>query len=97
MIFLRLQINEILCEFMILPSKHIKYSESLLGLGGKLLSLLQKAMTIDELWVEFSKINNKKQFPAYHSFDNVVLALDYLFLIDAISIDREGRVYNATN
>ncbi len=78
---------------MILPSKHIKNAESLLGLGGKLLSLLQKPMSIDELWLEFSKINsNKKKFPAYHSFDNVVLALDCLFIIDAINIDSEGRV-----
>ena len=82
---------------MILPSKHIRFSESLLGLGGKLLSLLTKPLTIDELWRKFSKINNTKEFPAYHSFDNMVLALNFLFLIGSIDINEEGKIYNEAN
>lgn len=79
---------------MILPSKHINLSESLLGLGGVLLTfLLQRPYTIDGLWQEYSKINNTRdRFPAYHSFDNVVLAINLLYMIGAISLNEKGEI-----
>lgn len=84
---------------MILPSKHIRFSESLLGLGGVILGIIvDEPKTIDEIWYKFSEINNnKKIFPAYHNFDNVVLSLNYLFVIGAVSIDINGKIQNATN
>jgi hypothetical protein len=80
---------------MILPSKHISLAESLLGLGGVLLEILIKQpCSLDSLWQEYSKINNKKElFPAYHSFDNVIFAVDLLFMIGAISINSGGEIY----
>ena len=81
---------------MILPSKHINFSESLMGLGGALLRLLKKPMSIDDLWMAYSKINNKSKFPSYHSFDNVVLALNYLFMINAVGINEEGSLFKIT-
>lgn len=80
---------------MILPSKHISLSESLLGLGGVLLQIIAKRRcSLEYLWQEYSKINNDREiFPAYHSFDNVVLAVDLLFLIGAININPEGEIY----
>ncbi len=79
---------------MILPSKHIRISESLFGLGGIILGFLRKEdKTVDELWLKISKINNSKKLPAYHSFDNLVLALNYLFLIGAVEIDSTERIY----
>lgn len=81
---------------MILPTKHIRFSESLLGLGGALLDILDEPMSIDEVWFEFSKINNKS-YPAYQSYDNVVLALHYLFAIGTIGVDKQGRIINATS
>ena len=83
---------------MILPSKHIRFSESLLGLGGIVLSIIKEPKTIDEIWFKFSEINNTKEgFPAYHNFDNIVLALNYLFLLGALSIDKNGKIHNAAN
>ena len=85
---------------MILPSKHISLSESLLGLGGVLLQIIAKRhCTLEYIWQEYSKINNKREiFPAYHSFDNVVLAVDLLFMIGAVNINHEGEIYsNETN
>ena len=83
---------------MILPSKHIRFSESLLGLGGVILSIIKEPKTIDEIWFNFSEFNNDKRiFPAYHNFDNVVLALNYLFIVGAVLIDKNGRIQNATN
>jgi hypothetical protein len=80
---------------MILPSKHISLAESLLGLGGVLLEIIkQKPYSLDSLWQEYSKINNRKDvFPAYHSLDNVILAVDLLFVIGAININSEGEIY----
>lgn len=78
---------------MILPGKHIRFSESLMGLGGILLSFLKTPSTIDELWLQYSKINDSKKFPAYHDFDNIVLALDYLFIIGAVDLNFEGKIF----
>jgi len=80
---------------MILPSKHIRLSESLFGLGAVLSEMINEPRTIDDLWFKFSEINNTKtKFPAYHSFDNVVLALNCLFLMGVIGIDNQGKIYN---
>jgi hypothetical protein len=77
---------------MILPSKHISLSESFLGLGGILLGFLKSPLTADEIWHKYYKINNSKKFPAYHNFDNVILALDYLYIIGAIDINEEEKI-----
>ena len=82
----------------ILPSKHIRLSESLLGLGAIILDIIKTPRSIDELWFEFSKINNSKEtFPAYHDFDNLILAINYLFIIGALSIDINSKITNAIN
>ena len=80
---------------MILPSKHISIAESIFGLGGVLLNILQnKPQSIDSLWEEYSTINNQRDgYPAYHNFDNIIMALDLLFLIGVININSEGRLY----
>jgi hypothetical protein len=83
---------------MILPSKHIKISESLLGLGAYLLSYMKNGpTTVDQLWFRVSRQNETKKAFSYHGFDNVVLALNYLYIIGAIDINSEGLIYNAVN
>ena len=37
---------------MILPSKHIRFAESLMGLGGILLSIINEPKTIDEISIK---------------------------------------------
>ena len=85
---------------MILPSKHISLAESLIGLGGALLEILtSQPCSLDSLWREYSKVNNRKElYPAYHSFDNVILAVNLLYMIGAVSITAEGKLcrYEAT-
>ena len=76
---------------MILPTKHIRISESLIGLGGFLLKLLNEPLTIDKLWIKFSKYNNER-LPAYHNFDNLVLSLNLLFIMGIIEINDKGEV-----
>ena len=81
---------------MILPSKHINFSQSLLGLGGFILNILNKPMTLDEVWVKYSK-RSKEEFPGHHSFDNIVLAIDLLYMIGSIKINENGEISNETN
>lgn len=75
---------------MLLPSKHIRLSESLFGLAGYLLRLLDTPVTVDELWWKFSKVNNSRHLPAFHDLDNVILALNFLYTIGAININDQG-------
>lgn len=53
-------------------------------------------MTLDEVWVKYSEIS-KKEFPGHHSFDNIVLAIDLLYMIGSIKINENSEISNETN
>ena len=40
---------------MILPEKHIKFSESLFGLGAVILHILNRPKKLEKLWIDFLK------------------------------------------
>lgn len=77
---------------MILPAKHVRFSESLLGLGGLLLRHLEKPATIEELWFWLDDVNKSEVLPTYHPFDNVVLALDFLYAMGLINLCPTGKI-----
>lgn len=71
---------------MILPTKHLPESRSLLGVGGTILALLgEKEATVSSLWDEF---RNTRKDAGLVSFDWFVLGLDLLFALGAIELDR---------
>ncbi len=79
---------------MILPTKHTNLSESLLGLSGYLLTFLKaQPCSIDALWerLEEDRANGCLLY-RNHTFDNVVLAIDLLYLIGRVSIDTTGKI-----
>jgi len=76
---------------MLLPDKHISFAESLLGLGSFIIEQLDTPQTIDNLWQKFEKVRDS-QYPAYHSFDNLVLATDILFAINLIHENANGHL-----
>jgi len=83
---------------MILPSKHIRISESLLGLSAFLLKYLNDGpKTVDNLWFKVVKQNDSNKSFSYHGFDNMILALNYLFMIGAVDINSDELIYNASN
>jgi hypothetical protein len=82
---------------MLLPEKHINFSESLWGLGGVILKILEKPKYLDDLLNDYQKIDNSKSFPASHSINEVVLALDLLFAIGAITKNEKGELAYAVN
>lgn len=77
---------------MLFPDKHITVSESLIGLGSLVLELLTTPSDVDALHVECMRRFRTAQYPSYHSFENLVLALDFLFAVGAIMQDRQGRI-----
>lgn len=77
---------------MLLPDKHIKMSESLLGLGAFLIESLRQPQSVDTIWFEYLKARESGIYPAHHTFENIVLALDVLFAIKAINLTENGLI-----
>ncbi|WP_069997797.1 ABC-three component system middle component 6 [Cellulosilyticum sp. I15G10I2] len=80
---------------MIMPSKHMQLSASLIGLGAFILKILDTPLTVDECWNRLNKeyiergIIKKK-----HSFDNFILTVDLLYMIGAVNLSSGGEIYN---
>ncbi len=66
---------------MILPTKHISMNRCLLGVGAILLTHLTKPQSAARLWT------NVREHPDVVTFDRFVLALDLLFLMEAVEIE----------
>lgn len=79
---------------MILPTKHTNLSESILGLSGYMLTFIkQKPCSVDELWNELEN-TSALDYSLYknHTFDNVVFAIDLLYMIGAVNMDVNGKI-----
>jgi len=66
---------------MILPTKHISTSHSLLGVGATILEHLYQPRTVSSLWSSVSTM------PEVATFERFVLTLDLLYAIGAIEMD----------
>lgn len=82
---------------MILPKKHLTLEESMFGLGSFLLQHLSVPTSLDNLWYRYVEALNEQSFSVRFSFDDFLLALDYLFLIGAIVQTEEGELKYATD
>jgi len=76
---------------MIMPAKHINFSESLLGFGSYILQNLSEPKSVDELWQKYQKDLQDGLYFAKHSFDNLIMTLLFLYSIDAIR-EESGKV-----
>ena len=63
---------------MILPTKHIKLSNSLLSVGAVLLKKLNSGQTVTSLWTATHTL------PEVNTYEKFTLGLDFLFLIGAV-------------
>jgi hypothetical protein len=71
---------------VILPTKHISASRSLIGQGGYILALLdEREHTVSSLWEAFL---DTPDIRLEVTFDWFVLALDLLYALGAIELDR---------
>ena len=80
---------------MILPSKHISQNRALLTVGAKILQQLSRPVTISALWEQMSLRSRDRTEPPALRYRTFVLALDLLFLMNAIEL-REGLVIRSS-
>lgn len=73
---------------MILPTKHIREDQALLGVGQVLLKSMNKPQTVVSLWED---VRNSSAVGTYHRF---VLALDLLYVLGAIIV-TDGQIVRA--
>lgn len=73
---------------MLLPTKHISFSQSVLGLGYYLVKELDSPKTVDSLWKKYKRDVNNNYFKARHSFDELVLALVFLYSLGIVCEDK---------
>lgn len=66
---------------MILPTKYVPASDSILGISGTLLSLRATNTTVSELWHSYRSARPEV------SFDSFTEALTLLFMIGAVTIE----------
>ena len=78
---------------MILPTKGIAPDRALITLGAQVLQTLSEPKTVSRVWDELRNINETR---VQLTFDWFVLALDFLFLIGAVSFTR-GRLERAAD
>jgi hypothetical protein len=70
---------------VILPSKHIKLSSTLLNVGAILLNQIDGQYTVTLLW------DSVKGHPEVRTFEKFILALDLLYLLGLIEL-KEGLI-----
>lgn len=68
---------------MILPTKHIKLENSLIGVSAELLKRLSIGRTVTSLW------NEVKTVPGMQTYERFTLALDLLYTVGAVHL-RDG-------
>lgn len=65
---------------MILPTKHLREDEVLLGIGAQLLLLLSNSDDFSRLW------EKAKKLPNVATFERFILALDLLFILGMVEL-----------
>ena len=66
---------------MILPNKHIREEEALIGVGAILLTRISSSVLLSELWEQVKEISN------IGNYERFILGLDLLFLLGLIKIE----------
>ena len=70
---------------MILPSKHVKLSNSILNIGSILLNSIDGRYTVSLLW------DKTRTRPEIKTFDRFTLGLDFLFMLELIEV-QDGLI-----
>ena len=77
---------------MILPTKGVPSSKSLIAVGGGVLSVLaDSSLSISGLWHQYGE-QHKSVEGAHISYDWFVLSLDLLYLLEAIQLTDLGLI-----
>jgi len=71
---------------MLMPTKHIKTENALIGVGAELLSLLDCEKTASRLFHDLQEERRENELTTIH-FDWFLLAVDFLFAIGAVRFE----------
>ncbi|WP_272915727.1 ABC-three component system middle component 6 [Aristophania vespae] len=72
------------------PHDHVRFSDSVVGLAGKVREILKEPMTIDELQTLLYRRDSG--WPGQVDFGKVVLAITLLYTIGAANITDGDRI-----
>ena len=73
---------------MLMPNKHTRFSDSLLGLAGYLLTYLKlRPYSVEALWHALKRDKAHNALFARHSFTDYLLSIDFLFMVGVVTID----------
>ena len=73
---------------MILPTKHIRPDRALIGVGAEVLGALAQPMTMSKLWDTVRSLRSTDASSPVIDYRWFVLALDLLYTIGAIELER---------
>jgi hypothetical protein len=78
----------------ILPEKHVRISESLLGIGALVLEIIKGgSRNIDSIWSSLrQKESIREKVNGTVTFDSLILSIDGLFAMGFVELDEEGRL-----
>jgi len=66
---------------MILPTKHVRLSNSLLGVSAEMLKRINRGTTITSLW------NDVRLLPEVRTFERFTLSLDLLYSMGVVEFE----------
>jgi len=66
---------------MILPTKHMDMSRSLIGLGAEILLYIERPQTVSTLWQKAKLLNGMR------TFETFTLTLDFLYMVGIIEFE----------
>ena len=75
---------------LVFPDKHIRFAESLLGLGTLILESLSSPKHIDSIWQDLKNAQQQDHLFSTHNFENLVLAVNVLFAIGLVTMNSSG-------
>jgi len=71
---------------MLMPTKHIKTENALIGVGGEVLDLLDREKTVSTLFRDLQQWRREHELSTIH-FDWFLLSLDFLFAVGAVRFE----------
>lgn len=71
---------------MLMPTKHIKTENALVGVGAELLGLLDRDKAVSTLFRDLQEKRRENEMSTIH-FDWFMLALDFLYSVGAIRFE----------
>ena len=77
---------------MLLPDKHVRLAESLLGLAALVLAALDRPLTFDRLMGRLAPQFETPDWPAFHTAETVSLALCFLYAVGAVDVTEDGEL-----